>query len=735
MTNMSAHAALPIRLGVSLSRTLRDPAIRSGIKFGLAAVLAFFVAQLIRLESPQWSVITVIVLMPAQFAGAVAEKAFFRVVGTILGGLAGYFITASLEQSPLIFLTMVVLCVGFGVMMFGQPHAPYAFFLFALTVIVVAGNGMANPADSWRVALARTEEVFLGVVVSVLVSALVWPRFARLEFQKLFSDSLCRQTDSIISAINTVTSGSPAREPKPFDLMPLRNLVHFGSRESRFFNERLPTYSRLVSGIASLAATSRRLSAPRVLEERYRSVISADLLAFANALGNCTKEVQSGRLPRARAHLANARSHHEAALRSAMGTADDQALLHKVSPSMAFDLSAILIETGEAQQTMEGILSLLESLPQHPQSTSKEASEQPEQNPPMDPFWITNGLRCGLTVAIALVVQNWLNPPGGSMVTLAAFVFSGLTRLYPGGQGDLRAFQYSGLSAIGGIFYVLASLLLVPVLSDYAAFNTLLFAALFLFGFLSFLTPGFAFSMQIALLSIIGTVALNPQVPVTFPQIIGVYFGVILGMLISALTQRLLWPVLPQKEVLQRIREGLDHAIWFAGDRQASAGWRRLRIAVLPSEMRAWICGMKPPACPHADRHTLEDVARHLGHLNDELLSLSTPPTISTPEVDSLHATLRSSISNLLTQLVTSARPSPASPSVSPDAFSLQFEAWENEAAALRQKLFLGHTPVAQRFAIYARLDRHKKAAEAALHLAISLRNIIGRPCLGDPAL
>ena len=117
------------------ARLFQDPAVRSGIKFGTAAVLALFISELIRLESPQWSVITVIVLMPAQFTGAVAEKAFFRLLGTICGVVTGYIITASLEQNPILFLGMVTLSVAFGIMMFGQPRAPYAFFLFALTAL------------------------------------------------------------------------------------------------------------------------------------------------------------------------------------------------------------------------------------------------------------------------------------------------------------------------------------------------------------------------------------------------------------------------------------------------------------------------------------------------------------------------------------------------------------------------------------------------------------------------
>ena len=50
--------------------------------------------------------------------------------------------------------------------------------------------------------------------------------------------------------------------------------------------------------------------------------------------------------------------------------------------------------------------------------------------------------------------------------------------------------------------------------------------------------------MQITLLATVGALGLNAQQPVTFQSIMGVYFGVVLGLTLSALVQRLLWPVL-----------------------------------------------------------------------------------------------------------------------------------------------------------------------------------------------
>ena len=103
-------------------------------------------------------------------------------------------------------------------------------------------------------------------------------------------------------------------------------------------------------------------------------------------------------------------------------------------------------------------------------------------------------MKACIAVTLGLFVQNWLQPPGGSMIVLATWVFTVLSRLYPGGQGDRRAFHCVVYAASGGILYVVAMLFLTPALSDYLIFNMLLFVALFLFGYLTQAIPGVTFA-------------------------------------------------------------------------------------------------------------------------------------------------------------------------------------------------------------------------------------------------
>jgi uncharacterized membrane protein YccC len=62
-----------------------DMRVRYGIKLSLASLLSFYVALDLRLEHPNWAVLTTLVMMNSNFVGSTALKALLRCVGTIAG--------------------------------------------------------------------------------------------------------------------------------------------------------------------------------------------------------------------------------------------------------------------------------------------------------------------------------------------------------------------------------------------------------------------------------------------------------------------------------------------------------------------------------------------------------------------------------------------------------------------------------------------------------------------------
>jgi p-hydroxybenzoic acid efflux pump subunit AaeB len=162
-----------------------DLRVRTGIKLGLAGLIALFCAQMLRVPDDNWAILTVFVLMDAKYVGALACKAIMRLTGTIVGALIGVWLASDYASTPAIFLPvffLVMVFAGYKVGQVGPRQVPYAYYLLGLTTLTVASAGVTDPAQAWQTGLDRTEEIFIGIISSLLVSSLVWPRYAREEF-------------------------------------------------------------------------------------------------------------------------------------------------------------------------------------------------------------------------------------------------------------------------------------------------------------------------------------------------------------------------------------------------------------------------------------------------------------------------------------------------------------------------------------------------------------------------
>jgi p-hydroxybenzoic acid efflux pump subunit AaeB len=599
-------------------------AVRHGIKFGIAGMLSILLALVIRLPDPTWALTTVFVVMLAQFVGAVAEKSVMRVVGTVAGGIIGYLLTAGLEQQPILYLLLVGSVVGFGTAMFGYTKYPYAFFLCALTTMVVASNGMSDPAFSWQSALWRIAEVCVGVIAAVLVTSLIWPRYARREFLEKMRLALEELRKALIARSALLFEASPAAtsvDERNFSeaIAQLQNLLHFGSMESKYFRARLPTYTEIISCLGRMASAVDTLVQSLPEEAPLRLHLRAELETAHAAIADCLgvfaePAADSSRL----AAAITVMKENSAQWRQKLHALRRTNIPQSIPVEQVLDFSAHALSLDEIVEQLSKLAVLVDSLPTNPLQPSREATAAP--SPPLDPFWIRNGIKASIAVTIGLFIQNWVHPPGASMLVLATWVSTALSRLYAGGQGDRRAFHCVVYTAVGGIFYVLALLILTPALSDYLIFNVLLFVAMFLFGYLSQPVAGVSFGMQIALLAIVGVMGLNAQRPVTFESIVGVYFGILVGLILSALVQRLFWPVLPQWEIRNRVLELLRLCrmlLELSPDQRPL--WLHQRIALIPGEAMKWISVMNKPDCPEDEpprlREYLSTLRRAAGHL------------------------------------------------------------------------------------------------------------------------
>jgi uncharacterized membrane protein YccC len=282
---------------------------------GLAGVLALFCTQLLRLPNDNWAILTVLVLMSAQFVGAVAFKALMRVTGTIAGALVGIWLVSDYTSTPLIFLPVLFLVMAFASYKFGQVGArqgPYAYFLLGLTTLVVATDGITAPDQAWQIGLDRAEEIVVGILSSLLVTTLVWPRYAREEFLnagraalKTVSQLVAAQSRAYLDPAAVAPEVDTLQQTFDQQLVALRNLQLAGARESTVFAARLSHYNAFVMALSGLFQAGVDLGRHRgraqfldQMRPETEALLAAigeefDLLSAAHAPGEL---LRSGRL-------------------------------------------------------------------------------------------------------------------------------------------------------------------------------------------------------------------------------------------------------------------------------------------------------------------------------------------------------------------------------------------------------------------------------------------------------
>jgi uncharacterized membrane protein YccC len=207
--------------------------ILHALKVGLAGVLALFVAEALRMQYPQWSLFTVMVLMVVQYPGSIALKSLFRFVGTLVGASLGVWLVSDYLSSPILFLsvTFVVMCfASYKVGHLGPTMAPYAYLLTGLTLITIESSGLTQADKAWFVALSRTEEIFVGIIAVLIVTPLFGLRRPRLEFEQLASSAVEQLKNLANAELQNISEGtSSSSELEQEQTAVLRKLLSLGS--------------------------------------------------------------------------------------------------------------------------------------------------------------------------------------------------------------------------------------------------------------------------------------------------------------------------------------------------------------------------------------------------------------------------------------------------------------------------------------------------------------------------
>ena len=146
------------------------------LKCFAASMLALYVALKAGLPRPFWAMMTAYVVANP-LAGAVRSKAVYRFAGTFLGAAASVVLVPNLANAPTLLALALALWVGVCLFISLQDRTPrsYVFMLAGYTAALIGFPSVERPDQLFDNALARVEEIGVGILCATLVHSLVLP--------------------------------------------------------------------------------------------------------------------------------------------------------------------------------------------------------------------------------------------------------------------------------------------------------------------------------------------------------------------------------------------------------------------------------------------------------------------------------------------------------------------------------------------------------------------------------
>lgn len=148
-----------------------------GFNCYLAVIMALFVSYSLNLTNPVWAVLTVFITSQP-FAGAIWSKAFYRVLGTLIGAAAALVMIPPLANTPILLMFVMAGWVGLCLFLSLLDRTPrsYIIMLAGYTAALVGLPELVNPSGLFDNAIARAEEISIGVICTALTHSLIFPQ-------------------------------------------------------------------------------------------------------------------------------------------------------------------------------------------------------------------------------------------------------------------------------------------------------------------------------------------------------------------------------------------------------------------------------------------------------------------------------------------------------------------------------------------------------------------------------
>lgn len=360
-----------------------------------AGLFALFAAYALKLDDPQWAMMTVfIVAQPV--AGMVLAKGFFRLLGTMAGALAAIGITKLFGPEPWLLIATLVLWIGlctFVSSLLRNPEA-YGAALAGYTATIIALPVFGQPHLVVDIAIARCAEIVLGIVCAGITSRLILPQLA--------GDAMSARLKRCIGDLAAYASGAfgggeaaaleAAYRKLIADTQALGEMRAYARLEAPSLATRAHSVRRTIGNLLSALSAARALHSHMAPQNPALLPVRAELKGIVEEMAASNPDTLDDTR-----HWID-RLDHAAALARIQGSADE-------GPDSVGTLTRLTV-AAEFAEALKQVMRGLDAL-RYPSATSSRRRQQPALVIHRDyEAALRNAVRAGL--ATLLVGAFWL---------------------------------------------------------------------------------------------------------------------------------------------------------------------------------------------------------------------------------------------------------------------------------------------------------------------------------------
>src|SRR5262249_1802081 len=194
------------------------PPLLFGLRLWASVCLALYVAFWLQLDNPFWAGTTAAIVCQPQL-GASLRKGWYRMIGTLIGGIAIVVLTGWFPQDRGWFLIGLALwgaaCAFTATLL--RNFAAYAAALAGYTAVIIASDQLGSvgglSGDAFMLAVTRASEICIGIISAGVVLAGTDLGGSRRRLAGLFAELSAIIASGLIKTLETAGSELPDTTP------------------------------------------------------------------------------------------------------------------------------------------------------------------------------------------------------------------------------------------------------------------------------------------------------------------------------------------------------------------------------------------------------------------------------------------------------------------------------------------------------------------------------------------